>query len=370
MDTWLSHVVRTAIVALALALPAAALAEPAPAAYAPAPAAPAATADGAAPAVSADELARLPDAKPPGFTARVEPDRVELGRPFRLTLEVRHDPAERYALAGPPALGGLTARGTPVVERTEKDGVATTRIVLELAAFDALGDRDLPEQTLVVEGPSGRAKLVLPGPPLHVVAVSEGDRLENPPPVPLPVIAWDRIAIAAGALLALALAAFAFWRWRHRRQTPGNEPIALDRRTPEERALADLDALETDAGPARERYFRLSAIVRGFLAAVSDLPAVDRTTIELCDELARRAVPGLSQPAFRAWLDRGDLVRFARAEPGPDQVADDLAVARDTVREVAAAVRAEEARRAAAEAAAAAAGAESAPAPKAGEGGR
>jgi glucose-1-phosphate thymidylyltransferase len=50
--------------------------------------------------------------------------------------------------------------------------------------------------------------------------------------------------------------------------------------------------------------------------------------------------------------------------------ADDPAVARDTVRAVAAAVRAEEARLAAAAAAAAAPKAEPAPAPKAGEGGR
>jgi hypothetical protein len=303
------------------------------------------------------DAAALPEAKPHGFSSRVEPDKVELGRPFRLVLEVRHDPAETYALAGEPDLGGLVVRGAPHVERTEADGTATTRIVFDLVAFDALGERKLPDPVLVAEGPAGRARLVLPGPPLTVVAVSEGEELVNPPPQALFVIAWDRIAWGAGGVLALLLLVWAIWRWRHRRKAAPEAAAEVDRRTPEERALEALAAVEGDAGLSwRERYFRLSALVRGFLAGVSDLPAVDRTTEELCEELTRRQVPGLSPEAFRAWMARGDLVRFAKEEPSPEAAAADFAEARATVRGVAAAIR-EEARRRE-EALAAAAGAQ------------
>src|SRR5690606_7530918 len=95
--------------------------------------------------------------------------------------------------------------------------------------------------------------------------------------------------------------------------------------TPEDRARAALDALHAEAlpllGRTREHHFRLSEIVRRYLEETAALQALDMTTAELLHALALRPPPGLDIHRFGAWLERGDLVRYARLEVEPRQAA-------------------------------------------------
>jgi len=285
-------------------------------------------------AAAADEGVRA--ASPKSFSSSAAPATVRLGQPFVYEVTIVDDARVRYVLPRAPQLGTLHVRGVEL-SRTEQGDEATTTARLEVAIFDALGETRLPDLTFTALGPEGPARLTVPGAPLTVEATAEGDELDDLrqqqevlvfSPLPL----W--IGGGAIALCALALAAARAWRRR-----PRAAPAPGPRGSPEERALAALDALAARGpdGDGRQFYFELSAIVRGFLEEVTSLHAMEMTTSELVDALVAREVPGLSLAQLGAWLERGDLHRFARVPADPEAARADLEKARDIVRGVAAA---------------------------------
>jgi len=80
----------------------------------------------------------------------------------------------------------------------------------------------------------------------------------------------------------------------------------LKRRAPWERGLG------------RAAVFELSEIVREYLGKRLQFPALDLTTDEVVDELKRRRILGLDLPALRDDFAWQDLVKFAKAEPLPE----------------------------------------------------
>lgn len=126
--------------------------------------------------------------------------------------------------------------------------------------------------------------------------------------------AWIRIAallIAAGGLLAAL-----WWWWRRRPEKapgPGESPADRARR----RLHAALD-LRHDP----ERFAtRVSEIVRTYLEERFGLQAPDRTTEEFLVELQTSvALESGHKDLVGGFLTTCDLVKFARAEPGPAEI--------------------------------------------------
>ena len=81
---------------------------------------------------------------------------------------------------------------------------------------------------------------------------------------------------------------------------------SLKRRAPWERGLG------------RAAVFELSEIVRDYLGKRLQFPALDLTTDEVVDELKRRRILGLDLAGLRDDFAWQDLVKFAKAEPGPE----------------------------------------------------
>lgn len=297
------------------------------------------------PAAAAEKVLPPPGSPPPTPVVPVatldpesavisaEPGHVKLGQPFTLTATLRHDPSIRYELPDPLTLGTLSVRDVSV-ER--QPGLTTIRATV--AIYDALGATTLPGLTLHARSASGSRQITLSGASITVDSSTDKDELEEiRPPQDLRVADWTMAWIGAGVVAAVALLFFGWRWWKRFRAAHAHEVEPMPQGTPEERALAALDGLAAEA-PTRDWYFRLSEVVRTFLEEVTGLAAREMTNRELVDALVLREQRGLSVVAFSAWLDRGDLIRFAKLTPDAARAGQDLEEAKGFVRGVAAAL--------------------------------
>ncbi|AKU89986.1 hypothetical protein AKJ08_0373 [Vulgatibacter incomptus] len=293
----------------------------------------------AASTARAEASTEQPEAVPLGLTAKAEPSRVALGRPFVYEIEIRHEPSDRYELPKPLTLGNASVRKAET-EASEEGGVAITRFRIEASIFDSLGDAALPDIVLQVRSKDGAKVLRVPGAPVTIVGSTEETELAGSrPPQEVRVPSYTLVWIGLGAGVAIALAV-AVWR-RLARTKAGGE--TLPRQSAEERALAALRDLEglglASAGKGREHYFRLSEVMRSYLLEAAGIAAPDMTSEELRAALEKQHVPGLAVPAFELWLGRADLARYAGATVMAEDAAADLGHAREMVQAVAAAIR-------------------------------
>lgn len=150
------------------------------------------------------------------------------------------------------------------------------------------------------------------------------DILDIKGPLALPPLWWPWLL---ATLLILLAGLLAWWLWRRRRPRPLPAPPS-----PHELALHDLEALERESDLAdREFYYRLSALLRGYLEARFRLPALEMTTEELLPRLEALAIPAESRQNTARLLRRADPVKYAgRAAPAAMR-AQDLDTARALV---------------------------------------
>lgn len=269
--------------------------------------------------------------EPRGFQARINPEQVHIGEPFRYELVITHPKEHRYELTPPPDLGDFELLAQT---RQRQDGgdTATTTFGLKLSAF-ALGQVKLPDLTFDVSTPEGARRFTAPGRALEVAstlppdAQGKGEGLyDYQPPTEVPIRSWTLLYVLAG-LVAAALLAWALVRWL-RRPRPVREAakpvLALDVRTRQA-----LDALKRDDLPARgqmkEFYFRLSEIVRGYLGERYGFDALECTSGELMASLRKRPTPGLPEEGLMRFVSESDLVKYAKAESSPEACKDALA---------------------------------------------
>ena len=106
---------------------------------------------------------------------------------------------------------------------------------------------------------------------------------------------------------------------------------------PHEVALSALEELERGELMKQEDlvpfYLQLTEIAKGYLEGRFGVPSLDRTTEEIRRELVRRgdAIAPLSADQVIAFLQRSDLVKFARFSPEDDEATGALAEVREMV---------------------------------------
>jgi hypothetical protein len=266
----------------------------------------------------------LPTAHPLRVEARASRTEVKLGEPFDYVIEIRHPQGEAYALPAAPALAPFQAEGGACRAAPDRDGDRTL-CTLRLALF-TLGKHEVPTLALAVTTSAGPAVLDVAGPAVTAIGVidpaapAESLQLRDiAPAVPLLVRTWRNVALLAGALAAVAVAALAWRAWRRRARTAAEPPAPVP---PDVRLERRLDALEAERlplqGRSTEHVARLSELVREYLGALARVPALDLTTSELLAALRASGDPRLDLPALAAFLERADVVKFARAGATPD----------------------------------------------------
>jgi len=243
---------------------------------------------------------------------RVSPDTVLIGQPFQLFIKIHAPTGVRFEFpAGPDT---ATQNGIrPVELRGEKQVtmLGDTAVALyNLVAWDVgVQPLRIPDVRVTFEGQERRPPLGAAS--VFVKSVLPADtslRVPKParPLIVLPVFNWLLwLALLAAAIIAALL----WWAWRRYRNRP-KAPIDPYVRAQQEFARIEQRRLLED-GRYSDYYAAMVDVVREYLAArVRGVRRSDTTS-----ELLRTMQPrdGVESELPRL-LDRGDLVKFARAD--------------------------------------------------------
>ena len=266
---------------------------------------------------------------------------IHVGDPVTVRLAVDHPEGwvvewpDSFEVAPFEVLGVDRAVPEPAASGDDVRSVAT----LIVTSFE-LGELELPAIAVPVTAPDGTTRTLLSDPfriGVESVGLDEsGDLRDIKGPLSLARSWW---AVLLWVLLAVVLAGgAAYYLYRRRRGEPESRP-ALPRAPPRpfhELALEALRALEKSSllerGQVKEYHVRISEIIRRYIEGQFEVPALELTTVEVADGMRRAALGAPVTEAFRGFLERCDLVKFAKWRPGTEDSRALMGQARELVR--------------------------------------
>jgi hypothetical protein len=156
--------------------------------------------------------------------------------------------------------------------------------------------------------------------------VRHSDRLEEPTLSSRRTLWWVLLSIALVVLVvSFAATAVLYFRWR-------KEDKAL---TPRDLALREVQQLEeqqTDASRVEEFHTQLSDVVRTYLERQFRLRAPQQTTPEFLAAMQSwPLLPAIQQELLKTFLERCDMVKFAKVVQTPEECRVTAAMAREIV---------------------------------------
>jgi hypothetical protein len=247
---------------------------------------------------------------------------VTVGDRIDLTVRVEHAADASVSWPDSLDLSPFEVLGARLQPTAVEDGVAVSTAVFSLAAFE-LGELEIPAFEVAVLRADGERDLLETdrfGVEVVSVGADEGDDIrEIRGPLTIPVSA---VRVALWGILFMLLGA-ALWagyrRWRESR-TPVQAVLAgPPPRPPHEIALEALDALRAspllERGEVKEFHVLASDAVRRYVEAVFSVPSLELTTGEVMRGLEEVDAPGEARVFLRRFLDRCDLVKFAKVRP-------------------------------------------------------
>ena len=264
------------------------------------------------PVVFAGELRASADAS-------VDRSEVLVGDPIQYTVTVKRPPGvtvEWPSLGG--AVGDFTVEASGVEAPHTDDGIVTEARWYRLASYSA-GTHTIPEAAVKLKVSDGAIqeertsavtmtiKSLLPGDWEHQ------DIREVKPLIPIHSAWWwlfGGLAVIGGIL--------GVWWWKRQRKLA--EVPSIPPTPPHEIAFEALSKLRQEDLPFRNRYeeyyVRLSGIVRSYIEARFGLKAPEMTTEEFLQAtLSAQALSSNHRRLLQEFLERCDLVKFARYEP-------------------------------------------------------
>jgi hypothetical protein len=257
-------------------------------------------------------------------TLTVNQEDITVGDPVELTLEVKH-PANQQVII--PKLdqswGEFEVQKQSSPETIIKnDGTAITSQKITVTLFQP-GEFETPPLPLTISGDNGETSEIVAQPvKVSVVSVlADGDtalkdiRPQASMKVPFP---WP--LLATGLVVAVLAIGSGWWlvrRWRR------NGSLFIDNRLPYQVALDELDRIRRlrlpDNGKFKEHYSLVTDTLRIYLEQQHHVPATDRTTSELKQELAyTRINPEQTRMVINLFGD-ADFVKFAKLIPDRDE---------------------------------------------------
>jgi hypothetical protein len=261
---------------------------------------------------------------------------VTVGDQIQLTVTVEHPVGARVAWPDSLDLDPFEVLGAEALAPAREGGSVRSGVVLTLTAFE-LGELEIPSFEVWVEGP-GEASQTLAtdrfGVEVVSVGVDEGGDIRDirgPLAVPLGVVTVSLWLVALGALVAVA-----FWLGRRMRRKKAGGPVTpVPTRPPHEVALEALTRIAASSmlerGQVKEYHIAISEALRTYVEGRFLVPALEMTTREVVDGLGSGDAPRGFIDGLRRFLDRCDLVKFAKVRPDMDTSRGTLALGRELV---------------------------------------
>ena len=283
---------------------------------------------------------QLPAGQDAAATATLSTNRIRIGDPVRLTVEVLHRDGTLVEFPSVARGKDIIVRDSDTVQTDLPGDLCKTEQMLRLTSMSVTNHVIGDGEQLTIATPQGlHWTLPYPFAALEVESsLAPGET--DPRPAkgglarwPAPPSRWIWIALAALALLAAAVAAL------HRVLTAPRTILHMPPPVPPHQAALDaIEALRAkgwiEALNIEPFYVELSAIVRRYLEARFGLRAPERTTEEFIrDALSSKKLSDAHRDLVGGFLEQSDLVKFARHAPGPGDMRNALDSAARLVRE-------------------------------------
>lgn len=308
-----------------------------------------ADADGGAPEARRVEVEALPamsvdlaadQSQHPRVAMEVDTTAIHVGDPVSVRLVVDHPPGWSVLWADSVDVSPFEVqRFQPVEPQSDEDGVARSVAELVVTSFE-LGELELPPIPVLVAAPGGSVDTLTTDPfriGVESVGLDDtGDIREIKGPLSIARSWWGPLA---WLVLAVAVAAGAVHLWRRRRTRPIARPAGPPPPPPRPHDLVALEALAAleassmlERGEVKEYHVQVSEIVRTYVEGQLAVPALELTTGEVVAGLRRAALGEPVCGSFGAFLERCDLVKFAKWRPSTADSRGALEQARELVR--------------------------------------
>ena len=264
---------------------------------------------------------------------------VTVGDRITLTVSVDHPSGASVVWPDSIDLSPFEVLGAQAMPPQVGAEGATSAVVFVHAAFE-LGELEIPSFAVTVLTTDGEQELLETdrfGIEVVTVGADEtGDIREIRGPLSIPVSVIRVAGWLLVLLLLVGIALFAFRRWRSSSPAevadPGPPP-----RPAHEIALEALDRLESSPllsrGEVKEYHIEVSEILRRYVEGRFAVPALEMTTWEIAEGLEQAGVGQEFREGLRGFLDRCDLVKFAKVRPDSRASQDVLEVGRGLVRD-------------------------------------
>jgi hypothetical protein len=266
---------------------------------------------------------------PISIASSVDKSRITIGDLITYSITVSHDPDIQVQMPGLGAnLGGFEIRDYTVLDPQKKDGKTISRWDYSISTFFT-GEFEVPPLNVQYVLPGDTIPKTLTTEKIKIVVESvkpseAGDIRDIKPPVEIPGKLWYtlRWIIMGAGLAALVLLVIILYRRRKAGKSilPFRE---IPPRPPHEIAFEALYNLRNSDllanGKIKQFYSELSEIIRRYIEGRYYIIALEMTTTEVLEGLAGEAVSEDVYDLFQDFLDKCDLVKFAKVIPSEEE---------------------------------------------------
>lgn len=269
---------------------------------------------------------------PISLLSSVDKSLIHIGDLIQYTVVVTHDKEVRLDLPGLGAnLGGFEIRDYDIEEPRKEDGKIVSQFNYTISTFFT-GEFEIPPLTVTYFVPGDSTAKRIATEKIKIVVDSikpseAADIRDIKPPFEIPKKWWYTVRwfILGGGILFLGVMGFLiYWRRKQGKSILPMKPLI--QRPPHELAYEELDRLKAsdllERGEIKLFYTVISEIIRRYIEGRYFIVAMELTTTEVLDGLSQADVSEEEYQIFQSFLDRCDLVKFAKVIPSDFETAE------------------------------------------------
>ena len=267
------------------------------------------------------------------LSSSIDKSRMTIGDLINYTVEVTHDKAVRVEMPGLGAnLGGFDIRDYKEKDKIKKNGMIISSVEYTISTFFT-GEFDIPPLSVTYYLPGDSIGKSLATEKIKIVVESmkpseSGDIRDIKPPVEIPGN-WKRFIhwiVLGGAVLFVSVLGFILYR-----KKKGRGILSVLKKPPRpahELAYEGLDRLKQSdlliKGRIKQYYIEISWIIRLYIEGRYFLVAMELTTSEVLEGLISAGGSQDELHLFQTFLNRCDMVKFAKVIPSAEENEDIL----------------------------------------------